>query len=311
MIKRHNLIIDACFVIIIVISLFTMVSIGLSSKEMPAVCKDDNLLISQCSTKQDTVLGQKVIRDLDYLIMVKHQVMRGEQLAAIAKKYDTTIDSIRSSNYLYSLEVRTGQNIIVPNQVGTAHKVARGETLESIANTFKSSKLEISEINNGITDYTKLAPKTLVFIPDVKISFPEYGWPATGRISSSFGYRNHPIWGEKRFHDGMDIAGRYNSQIRAAREGRVIFAGWRSGYGRLIMIKHNDGSVAYYGHLASCNVRNKQWVGKGQNIGRLGSSGWSTGPHLHFEIRKNGRAVNPSWRLKQTLNIVSLKKEKK
>ena len=122
------------------------------------------------------------------------------------------------------------------------------------------------------------------------------GWrmPARGRISSRFGMRYHPILHREKLHTGEDIAAGYGSPFRAARGGRVLYAGWQKAYGKTIIIDTGNGTTTLYGHASKLNVRAGQSVKSGQNIGNVGSTGWSTGPHLHFEVRKNGKPVNPS-----------------
>ncbi|HEX6288569.1 MAG TPA: peptidoglycan DD-metalloendopeptidase family protein, partial [Herpetosiphonaceae bacterium] len=122
-------------------------------------------------------------------------------------------------------------------------------------------------------------------------------WPTVGDLTSGFGYRNFKVG---RFHNGIDIANRKNTVIRAARGGRVIAAGWCSGYGYCVKINHGDGFVTEYGHLASRpNVSNGEYVNAGDRIGLMGSTydrrggGYSTGVHLHFTVKLNGKAVNP------------------
>jgi murein DD-endopeptidase MepM/ murein hydrolase activator NlpD len=122
-------------------------------------------------------------------------------------------------------------------------------------------------------------------------------WPAAGDLTSGFGYRNFRVG---RFHNGIDIANRKGTAIRAARAGRVIAAGWCSGYGYCVKINHGDGLVTEYGHLASQpNVRVGNQVSAGERIGSMGSTfdrrggGYSTGVHLHFTVKRHGKAVNP------------------
>ena len=97
-----------------------------------------------------------------------------------------------------------------------------------------------------------------------------------------------------KLHTGEDIAASYGSPFRAARGGRVLYAGWQTAYGNTIIIDNGNGTTTLYGHASKLNVRAGQPVKAGQTIGKVGSTGWSTGPHLHFEVRKNGRPVNPT-----------------
>ncbi len=119
------------------------------------------------------------------------------------------------------------------------------------------------------------------------------GMPANGRFSSSFGMRRHPILGYARMHKGVDIAAPWGSPVYAAADGVVQVAGRSSGYGNLIRLSHGGGNGSGYGHLSRIYVRPGQHVRKGQQIGAVGNTGMSTGPHLHYEWYKNGVAVNP------------------
>ncbi len=120
-----------------------------------------------------------------------------------------------------------------------------------------------------------------------------FAYPSNGSTSSSFGWRTHPVLGYRRFHAGLDFAASYGSTIRAADSGTVIFAGWYGGYGRAVIINHGKGISTLYGHSSELYVFEGQTVERGQAIASVGSTGLSTGPHLHFEVRKNGAPVNP------------------
>ena len=118
-------------------------------------------------------------------------------------------------------------------------------------------------------------------------------WPISGPITSEFGWRTHPIFGTSRFHSGLDIGGDYGMPIYAAAAGTVIYAGWISGYGNAVIIDHGGGVTTLYGHNESLNVGEGEVVSQGQVIAMCGSTGNSTGPHCHFEVRENGEPVSP------------------
>ncbi len=118
-------------------------------------------------------------------------------------------------------------------------------------------------------------------------------WPISGPVTSEFGWRVHPITGSQRFHSGVDIGGDYGQSVHAAQSGTVEYAGWISGYGNAVIINHGGGITTLYGHNQSLAVSEGQSVSQGQTIAYCGSTGNSTGPHCHFEVRRNGEPVSP------------------
>ncbi len=121
-----------------------------------------------------------------------------------------------------------------------------------------------------------------------------FAYPSDAATSSPFGWRIHPILGYRRFHAGLDFAASYGSTIRAADSGTVIFAGWYGGYGKAVIIDHGNGITTLYGHTSELFVTEGQGVQRGQAISSVGSTGLSTGPHLHFEVRRDGTPVDPA-----------------
>lgn len=151
-----------------------------------------------------------------------------------------------------------------------------------------------------------LLERTLVAIPS--------GQPtATPMLSSSYGYRRDPFNGSAAFHAGIDFPGRYGQPILAAARGKISYVGQRQGYGNVIEITHGNGLMTRYAHLAGFNARIGQSVSRGDAIGRMGSTGRSTGTHLHFEVRMNDAAINPRRFLearKDVLEIQQIAKER-
>lgn len=118
-------------------------------------------------------------------------------------------------------------------------------------------------------------------------------WPCRGTITSYFGWRTHPVFGTTKYHSGMDIGVDYGTPIYAADSGTVIYSGWLGGYGYAVMIDHGSGLVTLYGHNQALNVYEGQYVSKGTCIAYAGSTGYSTGPHCHFEVRLHGEVTEP------------------
>ncbi|MFA5859250.1 MAG: peptidoglycan DD-metalloendopeptidase family protein [Elusimicrobiota bacterium] len=292
MMKLKSLILDIVFVVFAGIVFFSGQLIARSGKTEELPMLNNSLLVTNPVETLGEDARQKIFRELDYLIITKHKVQQGEHIWNIAKKYGVTSESLRSTNYMESTFLKIGQELWVHNKNGLVHKVKPNETLESIADKYRCSLNKICEMN-GLVKSAVLEPGTMVFVPNAVLRFPMFVFPVNGRMSSRYGYRRHPIFGGREFHRGLDISAKRRTPIYAAREGKVLFAGVKSGYGNCVIIKHPDSFVSYYGHMQNCSVKTGQWVNKKQVIGKVGSSGWSTGPHLHFELHKNGKAVNP------------------
>jgi len=118
------------------------------------------------------------------------------------------------------------------------------------------------------------------------------------RITSKYGVRYHPLTRRRKFHTGIDIAARYGQPVKTTADGLVVYAGWKRGYGRTVMIRHQLGFTTLYAHLSKIRVRIGNYVKKGQVIGYAGSSGYATGPHLHYEVRYLQRPINPVYFIK-------------
>lgn len=120
-----------------------------------------------------------------------------------------------------------------------------------------------------------------------------FAWPVSGSITSGFGWRIDPFIHRRALHTGIDIAAPMGAPVAAADGGAVLYVGWMTGYGNVVVLDHGNGVSTVYAHLSSCAVHPGQAVTRGQVIARVGSTGWSTGPHLHFEVRQDGQPVDP------------------
>lgn len=235
-----------------------------------------------------------------------YTVQPGDTLYNIAIRKKINVDTVLSANRnvkgLNSL--RIGQKLRIPNQKGIFHKVQKGQTITNIASAYKINAQKILEANN-ISKPENISAGKEIFIPGAKLlpSTQQYllgseigflqpvngGW-----LSSGYGYRRDPFTAEIRFHTGVDIATYYGASIRASKRGIVTFSGWQQGYGNIVVIKHPDGYFTKYAHAMKNLVSKGDYVRQGQTIALVGSTGRSIGPHLHFEICKNGQLINPS-----------------
>ncbi len=263
-----------------------------------------------------------------------YTVAKGDSLSKIASKFNTTVAQIQADNNIDNDKLKIGQTLkIVPNKklykviknennaktekttvedkVIVTHKVQNGESLSTIAKKYNTSIADIVNENNMtntvlITDQTIKIPtskKKNYKITNVstKSNNGTYAWnpPTKGWLSSSYGWRTHPVSNVRKFHAGLDIAAPKGAGIRAVAPGRVIYAGSRGGYGKLIIIAHENGISTRYGHCSQILVKNGQLVREGQLIGKVGATGVATGNHCHFEVRKNGKTQNPAKYLKK------------
>jgi len=210
-----------------------------------------------------------------------HRVTAGETLWKIARDGGIDVRVLAAANRLSeSGPLRVGQVITVPPP-GTR----LSETVTAVSAPALGDRTAIA-----------ISAASAVVKPGAPNGAYRFGmvWPSAGIVSSRFGWRLHPIFRTREFHTGVDIATRWGSPVRAARDGIVQFVGWVTGYGRLIVVNHGNGLVTFYSHLSSALVGDGQRVNQGQIIGRIGNTGWSTGPHLFFEVRRDGVPVDPT-----------------
>lgn len=232
-----------------------------------------------------------------------HTVKEGETLSTIAELYHIDVDTLQGANPNLNDDIHPGDQLIILPQKGLLHTAGSGDTLWGIANTYQVEVAAILAANGKTGEDLSLGEA--LFIPGGKKpketerilaraespvsrgTSSRFIWPTEGELTSGFAQR----WG--RHHDGIDLANDIGTPVRAARTGRVSYSGWSSGYGRVVMIEHDQGYTTVYGHLSESYVAEGQYVKAGQSIAAMGNTGYSTGPHLHFEVRKNGTPINP------------------
>jgi len=257
------------------------------------------------------------------LSITAYVVKDGDTLWSIANQFDLNLDTIIGSNKLNNINMlKPGTTLRIPNQDGIFIKAAKNDTVEKLADKY-GSFVESVYVANQIDKNTPLVAGKELFLPGaakvaavaespspgvkrmagrttrrtiatvVVTSSGRLRWPVMGQISSPFGWRRSPFGRRRVFHSGLDIRAPRGRGIVSAGEGRVVYAGWMSGYGKTVVISHAGGITTLYGHCSSLMVGSGSYIRRGQLIARVGSTGRSTGNHLHFEVRRNSTPMNP------------------
>ena len=239
------------------------------------------------------------------LELVTHTIAQKENFWKVAKQYQVNIDSIIGANRgLKKLTAARGQKLRVPNQRGVVHQMEPGESAEAIAGLYSVPVGSITAMNNLQPKHI-LVPGRELFIPGAKpVRLTEdmtaqyslrgiFGSPLPGRITSGMGMRKPPVGGFRGRHTGLDLAASPGTRIDAAAAGTVLQTGEGEYIGKFIILGHKDSYTTIYGHCSQILTTPGKTVKKGQIIAKVGNTGRTTGPHLHFEIRKNGIPQNP------------------
>jgi LysM repeat protein len=231
-------------------------------------------------------------------------VRQGDSLAKIAKMYGVSVNTIIWANDIKNGTIKEGQTLVILPISGVQHTVKQGETLKSIVAKYKADLKEVMEYNN-LTSSSTLAVGDVITVPDAEITVVQT--PKKSSVTSPWknvggpslpGYFIRPLKTGRKTqglhgYNGIDIGAPVGTPIYAAAGGTVIVAsaaGWNHGYGEYIVISHPNGTQTVYGHASKILVSPGEKVAQGQMIGLVGSTGKSTGPHLHFEVRG---AANP------------------
>ncbi len=252
-----------------------------------------------------TVKSGRPEKNLPELKFYTYKVKPKENFWVVMSKCSLDMDTLMSVNNLTSpFQVVPGTVLYIPNMRGV---VIPGENIKSIYSILAAEKVNIRYVK--AVNKSESLDKKFVFIPCGRISTIErslflgtafFSPLQSGIATSGFGTRKNPFNDRRmEFHKGIDMGCHMGSRVHAARSGEVVFSGYEEGYGNLVIIEHEFGYRSYYGHLSRSLVKNGQQVKPGETIALSGNTGRSTGPHLHFEIRKNGRALNPMTFLKR------------
>jgi murein DD-endopeptidase MepM/ murein hydrolase activator NlpD len=256
----------------------------------------------------------------EYLRMVKaypyvagvrlstHRLVTGESYWDVASQYNISIDTLIAANpFITTLQPREGVEVVVPARDGVllaiddildVRRMRRllnfkgevgGEYLPSLFRLISTDQIRLVFFK-GVRPV--VVNQSIEKLYRIKNFFQQ---PVKGHFTCLFGNREHPFMqdGVLHYHNGVDIIAPYGTPIHPAREGMVIYTGWRGGFGRTVMVQHQEGYTTLYGHLDSITVNEGDWVTADSVIGHLGSTGWSTGPHLHFTVMKHGIDLDP------------------
>lgn len=247
------------------------------------------------------------LSDIDSSVITyqTYRVKAGDMIGFIADAFDVTQDTIISVNNIrQSRLIQPGQYLKIPSMPGIIYTVKKnGETPATIAEKYKVNAEKCASANYVSLD-TELKAGTSLFIPDAELDWATrqeingdlFKKPLHTRywLSSSYGWRDSPFnAGKRTFHGGIDMASSSGTPIYAALDGTVTAVGYNATYGNYVIITHHSGYKTLYGHMKSTACRKGNFVYTNTVIGYVGSTGMSTGPHLHFTVYKNGKTINP------------------
>jgi murein DD-endopeptidase MepM/ murein hydrolase activator NlpD len=230
----------------------------------------------------------------------EYKVTRGDTLSAIAAARQLDMGTLIASNGISNARrLREGEILKIPNMDGIPYTVKAGDSLSSIATASSVPLQVILDVNDLESDV--INPGTSLFLPgarmpqeEVRMALGEsFIYPVRGVLSSPYGWRVDPIAKVERFHSALDLAAPQGTPVKAALDGRVSRVAVNSAYGNYIILTHQGAYQSLYAHLSVVSIKQGDWVSQNSKIGEVGSTGYSTGPHLHFSVFRNNKAINP------------------
>ena len=233
-----------------------------------------------------------------------YTVKKGDSLWTIAQRYRIYVSTLQYINNLKKTNLTIGQKLKVSNVNYRPFTVENDISIRELSEYFNCSLDEIIELNTKYSEHSRLRKGTELLIPNTnpfiltdtkikKFNNEMTYWPANGTIASPYGWRKHPVYGTRSFHNGVDIENVKGTNIKAVSAGKVIFASYKGNSGNLVIIQHKNGYQTIYAHLDKIIVKKGSNVKQGEIIGKMGDTGVSTGVHLHFGLRRNGKFENP------------------
>ncbi|MBQ7560114.1 MAG: LysM peptidoglycan-binding domain-containing M23 family metallopeptidase [Synergistaceae bacterium] len=266
------------------------------------VAKGDSLwsIANSQGIEVDTLIGSNNFKSSSRLrpgamIRIPNQdgifyVMKtGEKIEDIAKRYGVSMNKLRMANTdINTASLKTGDEVFLPGAKSEGVLEHREKDVK-----IAEAKKAVSAKNQKTAAKNERAEKPQKGEVAVRRTSGGFRWPIMGRINSPFGWRYHPITKRRDFHTGIDIKANRNDPIKAAGAGKIVYSGWMGGYGKVLVIEHNNGQSTLYAHCSTLLVGKGANVTSGQLVAKVGTTGRSTGPHLHFEVRNGNSPVNP------------------
>jgi murein DD-endopeptidase MepM/ murein hydrolase activator NlpD len=253
--------------------------------------------VEEASAKNTEVLSEA----MEVFEWSQYKVQKGDSVSEIAKKFSISMSSIIASNEIHNAKrLREGAVLRIPNIDGIPYSIKKGDNLSLIAKNFKVPLEVILDVNDVRSD--AIREGEVLFIPgarmndmDLRKSLGElFIYPVSKTITSDYGWRKDPISGKQTFHTGVDFRANTGTAVKAALDGTVSVVSTNWLYGQHIILSHSNGYKTLYAHLSAFSVKKGDRVLQGKKIGEVGSTGYSTGPHLHFGMYdKSGKLVNP------------------
>lgn len=254
---------------------------------------------------RETAINQIIASEKKLPVKSEYIVKQGDTISEIAEANGMTMNMLLANNPNVSVKnLKIGQKLVIVSENGIFYKVQKGDSLSKIASRFKMKLDDITAYNDLDAKNLKIGQDIFLKNPDIRVlansgkggvnvASAGFRFPVEYKgVNSPYGSRFHPVLKRYIFHAGVDLKARY-VPLRAAQSGKVSYAGYMNGYGKIIILKHSNGYETRYAHLDKIGVKVGQNISKGELIGKTGMSGRVTGPHLHFEVRKNGKTQNP------------------
>lgn len=268
----------------------------LTLSPLPAQARLDELIQVDAPYLAPLETGATTKNIVDIAVPNTYMVRIGDTLSEIAYRHGVKVDELAKVNGLKNNDcIIMGQILLLPGNV-FPYQVCKGDSLGLIASRYRVTERKLAEIN-GLRNYDHLLVGQQLMIPagqgggnmQISRSLPlkQLSWPVVGWISSPYGMRDGAM------HEGIDIAADDGQSVRAVKGGRVVLAGSKGTYGKTVIIDHGNGLRSLYAHNSRILVREGQRVLAGQTIARVGSTGRSTGPHVHLEVQLNGVPIDP------------------